>query len=316
MNILAPASSFETVRIMIKAGADEIYVGADEEIYNVYSFTGRGKISPASKNVLCDFGEIKTIVEYAHEKNVRVNFLGNTPFFHDGEWQGEAFEKQYLKYIEKSLYAGVDSVVIGDIGLLNAVSKQNYDVALHASLYLKTLNCSQVDFLKSFGVKRVTLPYHITMNEISELCSREDMEFEVVGYLGCSFFNGGCSFLHAYGEGVLGGFAPGVSCKNVYEVLDDRCCSESKIFDCEAACALCSLKSLDENKVTALKIVGRDRDHRGTAEVIKLYRQVLDSQGDVNTIIPDWWKRLYCKTLTSCKYLDTNENYMYLIGVI
>lgn len=316
MNILAPASSFESVRIMIEAGADEIYIGADEGIYNVYSFTGRGKISPANKHVLCDFGEIKTIVEYAHEKNVQVNFLGNTPFFHDGKWHEKEFEKQYLEYIEKSVQVGVDSVVIGDIGLLNAVSKQNYNVALHASLYFKTLNRSQVEFLKSFGVKRVTLPYHITMNEICELCSRDDMEFEVVGYLGCSFFNGACSFLHAYGEGVLGGFAPGVSCKNVYEISDEGVYSEGKIFDCEAACSLCSLKKLDENKVTALKIVGRDRDHRGTAEVIKLYKQVLDSQGNIKEIIPDWWKRLYCKNLTSCKYLDSNKNYKYLIGVI
>ncbi len=49
---------------------------------------------------------------------------------------------------------GVDSIVIGDIGLLYAYHEKGYRTPVHASLYFRTVNTNQLLFLKSFGVKK------------------------------------------------------------------------------------------------------------------------------------------------------------------
>lgn len=45
MNILAPVSSMESEKALIETGAKEIHLGCDDELYNTYSFTGRGKVA-------------------------------------------------------------------------------------------------------------------------------------------------------------------------------------------------------------------------------------------------------------------------------
>lgn len=42
MNILAPVNTMESAASMIESGADELYLGADDGIFQCYSFTGRG----------------------------------------------------------------------------------------------------------------------------------------------------------------------------------------------------------------------------------------------------------------------------------
>ena len=58
------------------------------------------------------------------------------------------------------------------------------------------------------------------MEDIKELVSKNIMDLEVIGYLGCSFYNGACNFLHDYGEGVFNTFEPGISCRGKYFVSD------------------------------------------------------------------------------------------------
>ena len=120
--------------------------------------------------------------------------------------------------------------------------------------------------------------------------------------------------MHAYGEGVIGGFAPGVSCKNIYRLSDESNEYTGQVFDCEATCAYCALQELEKCNVTALKIVGRDRNYHTTEEVVKLYKNRIDNKNNAENV-PDWWKRLYCKKKSNCKYQNTNPNYSYMIGV-
>lgn len=319
MKILAPVNTMESAVTLINSGAEEIYLGADDEIFDVFSFTGRGKISNDCNKVMCDFKTVKEITQYAHIKGVMVNFLGNGPYFHNGIYKDMTMEKHYLNYIEEGLKADVDSLVIGDLGLLKTISNQKYDVELHASVYFRTVNLEQIKFLKELGVKRTTLSYHITLDEIKELCKSKLMDFEVIGYLGCSFFNGACSFLHDYGEAVLDDFNPGVSCKGLYNVSDGEKCACENIFDAESICSICKLKELEDAGVEALKIVGRDRNLQQRKEVISIYKKALDeyrngySAKDVRDNIPKWWKRIICSKKV-CKYNCNNPNNVYVIG--
>lgn len=319
MKILAPVNTLESAVSLIEAGAEEIYLGADDELFKVFSFTGRGKISNDANRVMCDFKTVKEITEYAHSKGVKVNFLGNGPYFHNGTYKDKTMEKHFLNYIEKGMDANVDSLVVGDLGLLSMIHDYKYEIELHASVYFRTVNLEQIMFLKELGVKRTTLSYHITLDEIKELCKSKAMEFEVIGYLGCSFFNGACSFLHDYGEGVLDDFNPGVSCKGLYNIADgERCCC-NKIFDVESVCSICKLKELEESEVKALKIVGRDRNLDQRKAVISIYRKALEEYRSgytseaVRNNVPQWWKKIMCSKRV-CKYNCRNPNHVYVIG--
>lgn len=319
MNILAPVSSFESAQCMIASGAKEIYLGCDDAVYKTYSFTGRGKVAPPDIKVLKNILEVKDIIEYAHSNGVHVSYLGNTPYFHNGLLYNKEMEKYYDEYIEMGIDAGADALVIGDIGILEHVFSKKYPIKLHASVYLKTINREQVKFLINYGVSRVTLSYHVTIDEIKSICKENLMEIEIVGFLGCSFFNGACSFLHDYGEGVKNKFSPGVSCKGFYLLKDGDVQKSCNIFDCEASCVLCSIGELNKIGVTALKVVGRDRNYRNTAEVIELYCKTLKMLDDgytkkqIQQEIPLWWKRVFCSKRT-CKYSKNNPNHKYAIG--
>lgn len=319
MNILAPVNHFEAAVDLIDAGAEEIYLGADDELFSLYSFTGRGKIGYSGITMLNKFLQTKEIIDYAHSKNVKVNFLGNAQFFYNGTFKGQDMESYFLDYIEKGIKIGADALVIGDFGLLQAVSKRNYNVELHASVYFRTINKQQLLFLKDFGVSRTTLSYQITMDEITDLCAAGIMDIEVMGYLGCSFFNGACSFLHEFGEGILSDFDPGVACKGFYNVYDGGEVTNGKIFDTEAGCAICKLGELESIGVKTLKIVGRGRDHQQIAQVIQLYKKFLGYSRDEflftqkQAEIPGWWRKLWCSK-ERCKYKSENPNYSFTIG--
>lgn len=319
MKLLAPVNTFQSAVDLINAGAEEIYLGGDDELFKVYSFTGRGKIASGGITVLSKFPQVKEIVDYAHSRDVRVNFTANTQFFYNGNYRNRNLESYFIDYVEKAIDSGVDAIIIGDIGLLKLIYDKKYPVKLHASIYFKTINHQQVLFLKEFGVSRVTLSYHVTLEEIINLCKDKSLEYEVVGYLGCSFYNGACSFLHAYGECVYDDFDPGVACKGLYFADNGVKSERSKIFDVEAGCALCKLGILDSIGVEALKIVGRDRSHANAVEVVKLYKGFLAQlrndqlETDNKLEIPSWWKRIYCSK-KSCKYSRENPNYVYVIG--
>jgi putative protease len=319
MNILAPVNNFEAAVALISAGADEIYLGADDELFSLYSFTGRGKIGYSGITILNKFLKTKEIIDYAHSMKVKVNFLGNAPFFYNGFFKGKDLESHFLDYIEKGIEIGADALVIGDLGLLQMLSQRKYHIELHASVYFRTINRQQLLFLKDFGVCRTTLSYQITMDEIVDLCSSKIMDVEVIGYLGCSFFNGACGFLHDFGEGVLDDFDPGVACKGCYDVNDGKAVTKGRIFDAEAGCAICKLGELDRTGVKSLKIVGRGRDHKPIAEVIQLYKKYLNHYREGFPIletpkeIPGWWRKLWCSK-GRCKYHVDNPNYSFMIG--
>lgn len=313
MRILAPINTFESTQELISAGAQEIYTGGDDPIFKSYSFSGRGKLGHDGVKVANNADELKKIVDYAHDHNVTVNFTANTQFFSNFMYCGKTLETHYLEYVKQAVAAGVDSIIVGDIGLLHFLRKQQLGVPLHGSVFLKTINKEQILFLRECGVNRVTLSYHITMEEIEKFVEEKIMEYEVIGYMGCSFFNGACGLLHEYGEGVIDSFSPGVSCKGVYR-LNDEGNEEARLFDVEAACAACKMRHLDDLGIDALKIVGRERNCKATAEVVSLYRKILaNGETPVSEIVPSWWKRVFCKN-NSCKYSERNNSFQYVIG--
>jgi len=65
--------------------------------------------------------------------------------------------REALKALERSYLAGIDGVIVQDIGLASLIRKLYPDLALHASTQMTVYNLQGVKLLEELGFKRLCL---------------------------------------------------------------------------------------------------------------------------------------------------------------
>ena len=282
--ILVPIKAYTGAVKVIEAGADEIYCGVrtpgleDFELY-------RG----ASTDIPT-YDEFREVTDYAHSHNVKVLVTINQPFIID------SIEDTMAKHIRNCVEAGADSLIIGDLGMLQLVKDVTKDVELCASTYLSATNREAVKFLRRAGFTRVVLERHVPLEQIAEMA--KDIDIEVEAFIhgsGCSNINVNCYFYHykfpAMDQAYLEIDGIKFPCSLPYEVYD-REDEQVKlgtfpIVDAYTFCSLCKLPALIRSGVYGLKIEGRGINEEYQASTTKLYREAVDmlQQGDEERFI-------------------------------
>ena len=111
--ILAPAGSEDALLAALRCGADAVYVGGT-----------RFGMRAAPKNFSDD--ELAKAVSFAHENGVKVyltcNIIPNT-----------AQLKELPEFLESASAAGVDALIITDLGVLSYAKKYAPKVPIHIS---------------------------------------------------------------------------------------------------------------------------------------------------------------------------------------
>lgn len=304
MKIMAPVSSLNTARMQILAGADEIYVGLDWDTFQNVSFSGRGRFNNKGKKVSPSLDELKEIVALAHANGIIVNFAANTS--HMSKSAEDFLEKEYQRYIEAGIGAGVDQLIVGDLGNLLLLHEMKLNKPIVASVFLASFNTETIRFLKAFGVTRVVLPHHVLLEEIKMIKEAVEIEVEIFAGVGCSNIDGSCSFLHNCGENC----DLGIPCKAEYQ-LDNG--TTAAALDATLDCLLCNMKNLHEIGVDVIKIIGRDQDIAFTSAMTKIHREFIEKLKDGSRMdrseihdylkrIP-WWTEEFCKR-SKCKFKD------------
>lgn len=316
MKLLAPVNSLKTTIKQIKAGADEIYLGGDTQIFNSLSFSGRGRYNLENEKICPDFMELREIVQYAHSKDVTVMFTANIPFLAEDPCGSQKYLGHFYDYVENAMMAQVDSIVVGDLGAILFLKEKGVNVHLTSSSFLETLNRDQILFLKELGVNRVVLSYQILLHEIEELTSYNDLEIEIFGHFGCSFYDGYCNMKHINGE--TAEHPTGIPCQNFYHMNSNgKKSMKGQYLNCSLTCSLCSLPQISKSSVYALKLVGRELDMEQNYLITDIYHKALqkieeltiNGQFDmdtykafINNLLPEWWKHTLCRK-GLCKYL-------------
>ncbi len=169
IELLAPAGNLRTGIVAIEHGADAVYIGAPK-------FSARA----AAANTIEDIGEL---VSFAHDFYARVYVALNT-LLDDKEIE-EAVELMHKLY-----EAGVDAVIIQDLGLLEC---ELPPIALHASTQMDNRNVAKVQFLEEVGFDQVVLARELGLGQIEEICQGTDITIEcfVHGAL-CVSYSGQC----------------------------------------------------------------------------------------------------------------------------
>lgn len=178
MKILSPAGNFESLKMAVFNGTDEVYLG-------INNFNARNNIDGFTLE------NLEKAVDFAHIFGVKVNLAINI-LFSDDELQGA------LDTIVDSYNLGVDCFIIQDLGLASLVHKYYPDIEIHASTQMGIHNLEGVKAIEKYGFKRVVLARETPLEEIKRIRDNSDIEIEYFaqGAL-CVSFSGNC-YLSSY----------------------------------------------------------------------------------------------------------------------
>ncbi len=258
--LLAPAGSLETFYAVIAAGADAVYLGGPRFSARAYA-----------KN----FTEEECIqaIHYAHLKNVKVYMTVNTLVKNN---ELEECINSLMPYYK----AGLDGVIVQDLGVLSALQKTYPGLELHASTQMSVSNKWGALLLKEFGVNRVVPARELSLEEISRIRKEAAVEVEtfIHGAL-CYSFSGNCLMSSLIGgrSGNRGRCAQ--PCRLNYELLNNkkqRVSENGTLLSLKDLAMLKNLPDLAMIPVDSLKIEGRMKQTEYAYTVVSLYRKYLD----------------------------------------
>ena len=172
VELLAPAGEPRALRAALAAGADAVYFGLDH--WSARAFAGNF----AGETVV-------EAVELAHLYDARAYLALNT-LLKDAEVEPA------LAALEAPYLAGLDALIVADIGFAARVRGAFPDLRLHASTQLNTHSSSQLEALAGLGFSRAILARELSLVEIAALDAHGlELEAFVHGAL-CYGYSGDC----------------------------------------------------------------------------------------------------------------------------
>jgi len=178
MKILSPAGNFQSLKLAVYNGANEVYLGVNE-------FNARNNIDGFTIQTL------KEAVDFAHLYGVKVDLAVNILFTNE-EIQSA------LDLVVDAYNLGVDAFIVQDLGLAKIIHDNYPQIELHASTQMGIHNLEGVKNITQFGFTRVVLARETPLEEIKRIRDNSNIEIEffVQGAL-CVSFSGNC-YLSSY----------------------------------------------------------------------------------------------------------------------
>ena len=173
LELLSPAGSLDALHAAVCNGADAVYLGAE-------GFNARA----GARNFTLD--ELPEAVRYCHVRGVRVYLTLNT-LVTDRELPKVA------EHITAAARAGVDALIVQDLGVA-ALSRQIApQLALHASTQLTVHSLEGVRELAALGFSCVVLSRELPREEIAYICRNSPVRIEVFAHGAlCMCYSGQC----------------------------------------------------------------------------------------------------------------------------
>lgn len=265
--ILAPAGSMEAVKAAVHAGADAVYLGGNR--FGARAFAN-------------NFDEAALIeaIEYSHIYGVKVYLTVNTLFRNDEI-------EDLFDYLSPFYQAGLDAVIVQDLGVMKYIHENFPDLPIHASTQMTITTKYAFSLLKDYGVTRIVPARELSMEEIVAL--KEDKEYVpevevfVQGAL-CYCYSGQCLMSSMLGgrSGNRGRCAQ--TCRLPYSASDEEGNKiETKgahLLSPKDLCGLEAVPALIKSGVDSFKIEGRMKKPEYVAACVRAYRRVLDAWYD------------------------------------
>ncbi len=184
--------------------------------------------------------------------------------------------------VRLAVAAGVDAVLVQDLGLLRLIGRLCPELPLHASTQMTLSSSECIEEVASLGVRRVVLPRELSIPQIAAIRRQTGIELEafVHGAL-CISYSGQCLASLTFGgrSGNRGQCAQ--PCRLPYEVICDGRPLDSGAMRYPLSphnlAAYDRLPELIAAGVSALKIEGRLKPAEYVAAVTRHYRAAIDA---------------------------------------
>ena len=271
--LLAPAGSREAFLGALSAGADAVYLGGMKFGARAYA---------------ANFSE-QEIAESLREAHI----LGRKIYLTLNVLTRESEMEETLSFAERMADAGLDGVIVQDLGVAAALHRRCPALPVHASTQMSVTSAESVRLLKQLGVVRVVPARELSLAEISAMKREEPIEIEtfIHGAM-CYSYSGRCLFSSFLGgrSGNRGRCAG--TCRLPFDVYDERGAlaggsgaGTDRAKDCYPLSmrdmnVLAVLPDLIDAGIDSFKIEGRMKSPEYAAGVTALYRKYLDRFAD------------------------------------
>ncbi len=175
VELLAPAGSRESFYGAIHAGADAVYLAGDRFGARAYAenFTGESLLE---------------CIRYAHLLGRKIYLTVNT-LLKDSELE------ELYDYLLPFYEAGLDAVIVQDLGVFRFVRKHFPDLRIHVSTQMTVCSGYGASLLKAMGAERIIPARELGLQELISMKRHAEIEIEtfVHGAM-CYCYSGQCLF--------------------------------------------------------------------------------------------------------------------------
>lgn len=260
--LLAPAGNWECARAAVANGANAIYFGLPR-------FNARLRADNFREE------DLSELMEFLHGYGVRGFVTMNTLVF-------PAELDDAVSYLQTLDCAGVDGVIVQDIGLASLVKAAAPGLELHASTQMTLTSPEGVAFINRFlSLDRAVLARELSLGDIEKCHPREvPLEVFVHGAL-CVAYSGQCLTSESLGQRSANRGECAQACRMPYELMVDgkvKPMGERRyLLSPQDLAAVDSIPALVNMGVKSFKIEGRLKSPEYVAAVTAVYRKALDA---------------------------------------
>lgn len=260
VELLAPAGDWDCLRAAVANGADAVYFGMP-------AFNARMRADNFRNEELPD------VVAFLHNHGVKAYVALNVLIFTDE--LPDAVEELRLLHS-----AGVDAVIIQDVGLAEIARRMFPDLRIHASTQMTITSPEGVGFAESLGVRQVVLSRELSLRELEKFPPGLPLEVFVHGAL-CVAYSGQCLTSEALGRRSANRGECAQACRLPYELIVDgalRDLGDRKyLLSPQDLAAVREIPDLIARGVVSFKIEGRLKSPEYVAAVTAVYRKAIDA---------------------------------------
>ena len=255
--LLAPAGDYGCFQAALKAGADAVYIGGQE--YGARAYAG---------NFSRD--EVLSALDEAHFYGKKIYLTVNTLM------KQEELDR-LADFIAPFYEAGLDAVIVQDVGALCVLGKNFPHLPLHASTQMTVTDAAGAETLKRLGIVRVVPARELSLEEAALLKKESGLEVEVfIHGAMCYCYSGQCLFSSMLGgrSGNRGRCAQ--PCRQPYRIRSQKTGKACYPLSLKDMCTIDLIPELMDAEIDSFKIEGRMKRAEYVAGVTDVYRRRID----------------------------------------
>ena len=270
IELLSPAGNFEKLKAAVLYGADAVYLAGR-----------RFGMRSAADNFTVE--ELYEAAEYVHAHGKKLYLTLNT-MPHEDEYPA----------LEEFMYAikdaGIDALIIADLGVMEAARRIMGDVEIHISTQAGIVSAHSARAFVALGAKRLVVARELTLDEITAIRAAIPADVELEAFIHgsmCVSYSGRCMLSHHLTGRDANRGACTQPCRWNYTIVEEKRPDVplpieqdelgTFIMSSKDMCTISIVPKLIEAGINSFKIEGRMKSAYYTAVVTNAYRMAIDS---------------------------------------